>query len=60
MTEYAVVVSEDGRYSIWPGFRPIPWGWVPEGFRGAREDCLTHIEAVWTEMRPAPQDGRPE
>lgn len=52
MTEYLVVISEDGRHSIWPAFRAVPWGWTAEGFRGSRDDCLTHIAQVWTEMRP--------
>ncbi|MFV0474051.1 MAG: MbtH family protein [Pikeienuella sp.] len=52
-TEYAVVISEDGRHSIWPGFRPPPWGWSAEGFRGSRAACLAHIDEVWTELRPA-------
>ncbi|MDO5611883.1 MAG: MbtH family NRPS accessory protein [Paracoccus sp. (in: a-proteobacteria)] len=52
MTEYLVVTAEDGRYSIWPAFRTVPWGWAASGFRGSRDDCLAHIAAVWTELRP--------
>lgn len=51
-TEFAVVTSEDGRYSIWPAAAPPPWGWSPEGFRGRRAECLAHVAAVWTELRP--------
>lgn len=56
-TEHLVAVSEDGRYSIWPAFRPLPWGWTPEGFRGPRDACLTHVAAVWTELRPQAKEG---
>lgn len=51
--DYLVATSEDGRYSIWPAFRPLPWGWTPEGFRGERDACLQHIANVWTELRPS-------
>ena len=50
--DYAVAISEDGRHSIWPAWRPLPWGWEPEGFRGGREACLAHVDRVWTDMRP--------
>lgn len=50
--DYLVAIGEDGRHALWPAFRPLPWGWTPEGFRGPRDDCLTHIAAVWTELRP--------
>lgn len=56
-SEHAVVISEDGRHSIWPSCRPLPWGWREEGFRGPREACLTHIEQVWTDMRPTKGTG---
>lgn len=55
--EHLVTTSEDGRYSIWPAFRPLPWGWSPEGFRGGRDDCLAHIATVWTELRPRAVEG---
>lgn len=51
-TELAVVTSEDGRHSIWPAALPPPWGWSLEGFRGGRAECLAHVAAVWTELRP--------
>ncbi|WGF87879.1 MbtH family protein [Marinivivus vitaminiproducens] len=50
--EYQVVISDEGRYSIWRTYKDIPWGWRAEGFRGAREACLDHINTVWTDMRP--------
>lgn len=49
---HLVVVSDEGRYSIWPDYREIPWGWRAEGFAGPRQACLDHIEKVWTDMRP--------
>ena len=49
---YFVVVSEEGRYSIWPEYKDIPWGWKAEGTKGSKQDCLDHISEVWTDMRP--------
>lgn len=47
-----VVVNDEDQYSIWPADRRLPAGWRAEGFRGPREECLDHIEQVWTDMRP--------
>jgi MbtH protein len=30
----------------------VPRGWKPEGFEGTKQQCLDHIEEVWTDMRP--------
>lgn len=56
---YAVVQSEDGRYSIWPKVRPVPWGWMATGFEGQKEACLDHIETAWTDQAPTNQQGHP-
>ncbi|MFN8474510.1 MAG: MbtH family NRPS accessory protein [Anaerolineae bacterium] len=49
---YSVVVNSEGQYSIWPAHRPVPRGWVEDGFCGPQADCLAHIRQVWTDMRP--------
>jgi MbtH protein len=49
---YKVVVNHEEQYSIWRADRPNPPGWNDEGTRGPREDCLAHIERIWTDMRP--------
>ena len=49
---YQVVVNHEEQYSIWPEDREPPAGWRAEGFAGAKEACLDHIEQVWTDMRP--------
>jgi len=51
-TTYLVVLSEEGRYSIWPDYKNIPWGWKAEGTSGPKQVCLDHIDEVWTDMRP--------
>ncbi|MEZ0073106.1 MbtH family protein [Planotetraspora sp. GP83] len=49
---YQVVVNHEEQYSIWPADSPPPDGWRPEGTSGTKEECLDHIERVWTDMRP--------
>ena len=49
---YAVVVNSEEQYSIWPADREAPAGWTREGFTGSEDDCLAHVEEVWTDMRP--------
>ena len=49
---YAVVVNDEEQYSIWPEDREPPHGWREVGVRGTEQDCLDHVERVWTDMRP--------
>jgi MbtH protein len=50
--DYFVVVNDEEQYSIWPAHRDLPNGWRATGSARSREECLTHIEQVWTDMRP--------
>ena len=49
---YRVVVNHEEQYSIWPADRESAPGWRDEGTSGSREDCLAHIDRVWTDLRP--------
>jgi MbtH protein len=49
---YLVVLNDEEQYSIWPVGREVPAGWRAEGTQGTREECLAHIDKVWTDMRP--------
>ncbi|MBE9060577.1 MbtH family NRPS accessory protein [cf. Phormidesmis sp. LEGE 11477] len=51
-TTYQVVISDEGRYSIWPTYKQIPWGWLATGTTGNKQVCLDHIAEVWADMRP--------
>jgi len=51
-TIFQVVINHEEQYSIWPEDREIPLGWKAEGFTGNKQECLDHIEEVWTDMRP--------
>ncbi|MGN6372211.1 MAG: MbtH family protein [Solirubrobacteraceae bacterium] len=50
--DYRVVVNHEEQYSIWPASRPVPAGWTDTTKTGAKDECLTFIETVWTDMRP--------
>ncbi len=49
---YHVVVNHEEQYSIWPVDDELPDGWRTEGTTGSKEECLAHIDEVWTDMRP--------
>ena len=51
-TRFDVVVNHEEQYSIWPTYKPLPEGWRAVGKQGSKDECLAHIEAVWTDMRP--------
>lgn len=50
--QYTVVINHEEQYSIWPQGREIPLGWRDAGKSGSKDECLAHIETVWTDMRP--------
>ncbi|MFC4117863.1 MbtH family protein [Nonomuraea zeae] len=50
--ETKVVLNDEEQYSIWPADRDNPSGWYDAGFSGTKDECLEHIEQVWTDMRP--------
>lgn len=49
---FLVVVNDEDQYSVWPQGRDLPAGWSATGFCGSRQECLQHIEDVWTDLRP--------
>lgn len=50
--EFLVLVNEEGQFSLWPSFCDVPPGWSVDRERGARQDCVDHIERNWVDMRP--------
>ena len=46
------VVNHEEQYSIWPADRENALGWNDAGKQGLKQDCLSYIEEVWTDMRP--------
>ncbi len=51
-TVYKVVINHEEQYSIWPQDRENALGWFDVGKEGLKQECLDHIEEVWTDMRP--------
>lgn len=51
-TQFQVVINHEEQYSVWPAGRPLQPGWKAVGRKGTKEQCLTYIEEVWTDMRP--------
>ena len=52
LTIYDVVVNHEEQYSIWPADREPPQGWRRAGKQGRKDECLAHVDEVWTDMRP--------
>ncbi|MER7756255.1 MbtH family protein [Kitasatospora sp. NPDC097643] len=50
---YWALINEEGQYSLWPASIQVPEGWTVAHGEDTREACLAHIEAAWTDMRPA-------
>lgn len=49
---YKVVINHEEQYSIWPLNRENALGWRDAGKSGTKEECLTYIKEIWTDMRP--------
>ncbi|MDH6697672.1 MbtH family protein [Streptomyces griseoviridis] len=49
---FRVLVNDEGQYSLWPDFAPVPAGWSDVHGPDTRAACLDHIERNWTDMRP--------
>ena len=49
---YTAVINHEEQYSIWPIGKQIPPGWRDAGKSGSKEECLSYIKEVWTDMRP--------
>lgn len=51
---WIVVVNDRGQHSVWPADRPTPPGWQDIGHEGQRQQCLDHIESIWTDIAQRP------
>ena len=49
-TIYKVVINHEEQYSIWPADRDNPLGWNDAGKSGPKDECLAHINEIWTMM----------
>ena len=51
-SNFCVVINSQEQYSYWFADSQLPAGWKSTGFIGSREECLTEVENIWTDMRP--------
>ncbi|WP_082171371.1 amino acid adenylation domain-containing protein [Micromonospora sp. RV43] len=56
---YHVVRNDAGQYSVWPASVETPQGWHRHGEAGSREECLTVVDGIWTDLRPTATPARP-
>jgi MbtH protein len=49
---FHALVNDEGQYSLWPVFAPVPAGWTIALDSATRQECLDHVEEHWTDMRP--------
>ncbi|MES2758525.1 MAG: MbtH family NRPS accessory protein [Pseudomonadota bacterium] len=49
---YVVLINDEEQYSLWPRNRDVPAGWRSVDFSGSKEECMKHVDEVWTDMRP--------
>ncbi|HWO63422.1 MAG TPA: MbtH family protein [Umezawaea sp.] len=50
---YLVLVNAENQHSLWPESIAVPAGWTTAHGPDSRANCLDHIEANWTDLRPA-------
>lgn len=50
--KYQVLINDEEQYSLWPADQDVPAGWRGTGTEGSKEDCVSYVDEVWTDMRP--------
>ncbi|MGW1197986.1 MbtH family protein [Streptomyces sp. NPDC002536] len=50
---YLVLRNHENQHSLWPAATAVPDGWTRVHGEDTRQGCLDHVEAHWTDMRPA-------
>jgi MbtH protein len=51
-SDFLVLINDEEQYSLWPAVVEVPAGWHTALGPATRDECLSHIEAHWTDMRP--------
>ncbi|MFQ6269532.1 MbtH family protein [Kutzneria viridogrisea] len=49
---YQVLVNDEEQYSLWPLDNEVPAGWRAVGKQGSKQECMSYVDEVWTDMRP--------
>ena len=50
---FYVLVNEENQHSLWPAFADVPAGWQVVVRESSRAECLSYVEANWTDLRPS-------
>jgi MbtH protein len=50
---FQVLVNDEGRSSLWPGFLDVPAGWAVAFGPASRRACLDHVGAHADDAAPA-------
>ncbi|MBQ0825398.1 MbtH family protein [Streptomyces tagetis] len=51
---FTVVVNHENQHALWPaGWGDLPAGWTRVHGPADRRSCVDHVDAHWTDMRPA-------
>jgi MbtH protein len=51
-TTYQVLRNDEEQYSLWPLSLDVPAGWQAVGKQGTKDECMSYVDEVWTDMRP--------
>ncbi|MEV0672111.1 MbtH family protein [Mycobacterium sp. NPDC050441] len=49
---FYVLVNDEDQHSLWPAFADVPAGWRVVFGAAGRAECLSHVEQVWSDLRP--------
>ncbi|TYC08040.1 MbtH family protein [Actinomadura syzygii] len=49
---FLVLVNDEGQHSLWPSFADVPAGWTVSFGPAPRSECLDHVTANWSDLRP--------
>jgi MbtH protein len=49
---YKVLINDEEQYAIFPAVLETPGGWREDGFTGSEDECVSYVDATWTDMRP--------
>ena len=50
--DFIVLMNDEEQYSLWSVSIPVPAGWRVVFGPAARQACLDHVDAVWTDLTP--------
>jgi MbtH protein len=50
--KYQVLINDEEQYSLWVADQDVPAGWRSTGTEGSKQDCVSYVDEVWTDMRP--------